>query len=146
MTSSSCLYCSYYPVKFWWHSAHNPFNSCVVVPEQIGSETWTNWWEFTVACVALLPGGQSEQRVQVAVSGQRETARLFSVGCHGDQPLHRRGKRGVPLWRESVDGSGGHGKASQTRLSKDGVLCGSNRSSTDETELERSKDTPPRRL
>lgn len=79
--------------------------------------------ELTVAWLLFFFGGRRQQRVEVAVSWQCETAGFPSLGCHRDQPLHRHGQRDVALRREGVHGSGHHQPPAGTGLSKDGVLC-----------------------
>lgn len=78
---------------------------------------------LTAVRVLSFFGGGREQRVQVAVSRQCEAAGFPSLGCHGNQSLHRHGQRDVPLRGEGVNGSGHHGPAARTGLSEDGVLC-----------------------
>lgn len=80
---------------------------------------------LTVVRLLLFLRGGREERVEVAVSGQREAAGFPSLGCHRNQPLHRHGQRDIPLRGKSVDGSGRHRPpASRAGLSEDGVLCG----------------------
>lgn len=79
--------------------------------------------ELTIMCLLLFLHRGCQQCVQVAVSRQCEAAGFSSLGCHGDQPLHRHWQRDVPLRRKSVNRSSHHWTASEARLCKDGILC-----------------------